>query len=111
MYGLLRVNHQVFYLKEDDMEHTDMKMKEDGSQVTHFADGPYNAIRIASLWNAADGMTTEEAVRYLEHGPEMRSVSEGIEQMMHSCAEYSCSHKLCQLIRDNKNLLAKLEGK
>jgi hypothetical protein len=30
-----------------------------------------NQHRIVALWNAADGMTTEEAVRYLEHGPEM----------------------------------------
>jgi hypothetical protein len=29
------------------------------------------ADRIASLWNAADGMPTEEAVKYIEHGREM----------------------------------------
>ena len=31
-----------------------------------------NRDRIAALWNAADGMTTEEAVRLLENGREMK---------------------------------------
>jgi hypothetical protein len=32
-----------------------------------------NATRFVTLWNAANGMTTEEAVRYLKHGREMES--------------------------------------
>ena len=30
-----------------------------------------NAERMVSLWNAADGLTTEQAVAYLKHGAEM----------------------------------------
>ena len=34
-------------------------------------DAKANANHIEALWNAADGMTTEQAVAYLEHGAEM----------------------------------------
>jgi hypothetical protein len=37
-----------------------------------------NAERIAALWNAADGMPTEEAVKYIEHGPKWDKMIEDI---------------------------------
>ena len=46
----------------------------------------YNARRIEAFWNAADGMTTEEAVRYIKHGREMV----GILKMLSSKHCMSC---------------------
>jgi len=43
----------------------------DSEIITRVDERTANKKRGAALWNAADGMTTEEAVRYLTHGPEM----------------------------------------
>jgi hypothetical protein len=78
----------------------------------------YDADRIASLWNAADGMTTEEAVRYLEHGPEMvEAVRANITlcrtKFDHDSCEDNGGEYDCKLKPHCKrhDLLAKLEGK
>jgi hypothetical protein len=60
-----------------------------------------NADRIASLWNAADDMTTDDAVRYLEHGREM------VELLGRAIKTTNAKY----LREDIENLLAKLEGK
>ena len=67
-----------------------------------------NTQRIASLWNAADGMTTEEAVKYITHGREMVGMIKEYYHPSHECwdavTEKDC--RACQL----EELLATLEG-
>jgi hypothetical protein len=41
-----------------------------------------NAKRFRALWNTSNDMTTEEAVRYLEHGPEMECVLREVLQIL-----------------------------
>jgi hypothetical protein len=64
-----------------------------------------NAERLELVWNAADGMTTEQAVRYIEHGAEMERLltfafhamrSAGIERIV---------------VKEMEKLIAKMEGK
>lgn len=40
---------------------------------------PDDIARFEALWNAADGITTAEAVKYLKHGREM------VERLRHHC--------------------------
>jgi hypothetical protein len=60
-----------------------------------------NAEKAEALWNAADGMTTEEAVRYLEYGREMVEIAN--EWLAHG-PNGSFRSRL-------RNILTKLEGK
>jgi hypothetical protein len=60
-----------------------------------------NAEHIEALWNAADGMTTEEAVKYLEHG----------RQMVQMLVDYKESSNSVYITDKVNNLLAKLEAK
>lgn len=70
------------------MKHTQGKVKKDGDlnvvlvkegySLTGCSAMPHeerkaNADRAHDIWNAANGMTDEEAVRYLEHGAEMEN--------------------------------------
>lgn len=63
-----------------------------------------NRERISALWNAADGMTTEEAVRYLEHGREIEAMLWDI----YDDLEVTSAVELGELIRKIRK--AKMEG-
>jgi hypothetical protein len=64
-----------------------------------------NADRIASLWNAANGMTTEEAVRYLEHGREM------VKLLNETKGEFLSDGTHSNLFYEIVELIDELEGK
>lgn len=68
-----------------------------------------NAERVFDFWNATDGMTTEEAVRYLEHGREMvEALATCYSSMLNENPTFLNRRWLRNVI---KTLLAKLEGK
>jgi hypothetical protein len=64
-----------------------------------------NAERIASLWNAAEGMSNEEALKYIKHGKEMEEVIKWIAAGNDPCPT-ECDHEICKAL----NLLNKLNG-
>jgi hypothetical protein len=50
-----------------------------------------NARRFETLWNAADGMSNEDAVKYLEHGAEML---EYVKRWCNKCEEQGKKHHI-----------------
>jgi hypothetical protein len=78
------------------MKHTQGKVQQNGQNGIHmgptcialtYGNDPNrkdNAEHIAALWNAADGMTTEEAVKYIEHGREMERFISDV-----TCGDYT----------------------
>ena len=64
--------------------------------------------RIEALIEAANGMTTEEAVKYIEHGREMVNII----RIAQSVCLYGSSCEECKVSPCKKrDILAKLEGK
>ena len=85
--------------------------EEDHSNKGHILAEFYGPDRLANkertklIWNASNGMTTEEAVRYLEHGKEMESVLRDTLQILFRDTACPDAHgKIWQL-------LATMEGK
>ena len=77
-----------------------------------------NIKRTISLLNAANGMTTEEAVRYLEYGREMEQAITSMRNMMEEQIDNKVRGGRGQFVKTFQtaldtfnNLLAKLEGK
>jgi hypothetical protein len=71
-----------------------------------------NSKRIIALWNAADGMTNEDAVRYLEHGKEMNRL---LIQKCFNCRFHDKEPHVpplnCKAVCEIKDLFNKMEGK
>ena len=61
-------------------------------------------LRITALWNAAHGMTTEEAVKFLENGREMVGL------LFYWGNNIPVSYPTKAIILRAKNLLKKMEG-
>jgi hypothetical protein len=64
-----------------------------------------NAIHMKAIWNAAEGMTTEQAVRYLEHGAEMVKTMETLMNTLQLASNGEWDNTVV------KDLIAKMEGK
>jgi hypothetical protein len=67
-----------------------------------------NELREEALWNAADGMTTEEAERYLRYGREMEVIAREVISLI---SPYSIKKnnpdRACHLLRE---MISKLNG-
>jgi hypothetical protein len=77
------------------------------SQTMSCEEHDANMDRGEALWNAADGMTTEEAVRYLEHGPKMEAWLRKLDAIFH----HETDHVDALMAGEIRDLLAKLEAK
>jgi len=66
--------------------------------------------RMNALADAADGMTTEQAVAYLKHGAETINLLKTIISLGHSLSDKYCKCPDCKNSIAIKELLTKLEG-
>jgi hypothetical protein len=104
---------------QGEMTHTNVELDDiyDLNKILGDSNWEGNMNRIYALWNAANGMTTEEAVRYIEHGREMVQLMEAIAGFMNAgniisdTPDRDKSHTVNSTCRALHNLLAKLEGK
>jgi hypothetical protein len=92
------INVQVGCKCNECREHNTTASIEDLDYITN---------RIASLWNAADGMSTDEVVRYIEHGREMVELLARV-----SVHVWDIKPQFAKIIHDDlESLLTKLGGK
>ena len=84
------------------MKHTQGKITNQGQ--LHGREDHY---RVVALWNGADGMPTEEAVRYLEHG---RDMVESLKNLCNYCYQkndHICKER-CEAQCETARLLKKI---
>lgn len=111
------------------MKHTQGLADKVGTSIVRFGDAfkfsvdiatcekEEDAKRMYSLWNASNGMTTEQAVRYLEHGAEMEQELKEARGIIRECAislegeSVSYAERVSEYADAINNLIAKMEGK
>jgi hypothetical protein len=93
---------------EDEEKDFYIRICADGKSQTDAGEqAQIDVARVATLWNAADGMTTEQAVKYLEHGAEMGTL---LKRLCNGCpVKFDNRPDVCSCMVGS--LLKKLEGK
>ena len=69
-----------------------------------------NVERVIALWNAANGMPTEEAVKYIEHGREMVKILKAAKAITDEKDRTGTLCKLTTVLVDTDSILTKLEA-
>ena len=106
--GKVQVSSSTMLVNEDRMLIANtFSMQGLGDIQPDILESQANANRIAAIWNAANGMPTEEAVKYIEHGREMvHHLSQALMIIKHANKTEYTGVEIGLI-----EILAKLEGK